>query len=793
MGASSCAGSTRRPLTPVARSIIVAFGVLITLLASLLPPLSNPPVIRMALAATARGPGEATTIVINEFLPAPRELYECEWVELYNPGSESLDIGGWVFDDVGAGGSRPFTIPLGTVVAPQGHLLLNSTLTGVHLNNEGDTVCLLDPTGEIVDSFTYTTAEYDISFARVPDGGEWRAGVRPTPGSPNGNPQSAEGAGRLLITQVYYHAYSRRRDEYVAVTNPSPHLSVDVSGWRLADGDSYARFPDGTVIRPGATLFVTGSASDFLHDTALLPDFETLNTTPSVPEATKSGSWPSLSNNGGRIELWDAMGGLIDVFVWGKEYHGAGWTGKPSPLTGAGMVARRALDPAGRWLDTNTSLDWPESRVTVVGRSELSWDIFEAEEVVTFVSPDCSFDVVSREIAGARSRVLLALYQLESLRLTESLIDARARGVGVTVLLEGQPVASLTAQEKALAAMLHGAGATLFFMAGDAPSGSGRRYACMHAKYCVIDNETSIVTSENWVPSGIPEDTSYGNRGWGAVVRSRGLASYLTSLFFLDAQPIMRDIVPYSPSDARFASAPGLLPNSTVPSGGYKATFGPARFSGVRVSPVVSPDTSTLPNASILALLETATDTILIEQLACSPNWSRDGEDRPNEYLEAVVAAARRGVRVRVLLDASFPQSSGVNQDVANELNYLALRENLDLEARVARVPGIQSLHNKGLVVDGRRALVSSLNWVGSAALDNRELGLIIEGEGPASYFEQVFWLDWNLTGGSGGRGGRGETAPIWGLPCPVIMIAGVAVAGLASVTIALRRRRRSR
>jgi phosphatidylserine/phosphatidylglycerophosphate/cardiolipin synthase-like enzyme len=51
-------------------------------------------------------------------------------------------------------------------------------------------------------------------------------------------------------------------------------------------------------------------------------------------------------------------------------------------------------------------------------------------------------------------------------------------------------------------------------------------------------------------------------------------------------------------------------------------------------------------------------------------------------------------------------------------------------------------IHNKGLVIDGGKVLVSSINWNENSIMNNREIGLIIEGEA-AAYYGEVFNYDW--------------------------------------------------
>jgi cardiolipin synthase A/B len=53
-------------------------------------------------------------------------------------------------------------------------------------------------------------------------------------------------------------------------------------------------------------------------------------------------------------------------------------------------------------------------------------------------------------------------------------------------------------------------------------------------------------------------------------------------------------------------------------------------------------------------------------------------------------------------------------------------------------------VHNKGVIVDGKRVLVSSINWNENSPSYNREAGLIIDHTGAAGYFTGVFDCDWD-------------------------------------------------
>ena len=710
-------------------------------------------------AAREDGPG---AVVINELLPAPGNRSSEEWVELFNGGSAAADLGGWALDDAAGGGSKPFGIPNGTVLLPGGFLVLYNSTTHVALNNDGDTVRLLDPSGTVIDSCSYVSSAYDLSFGRFPDGGpDWRRFDAPTPGASNGAwvpPGPADGS--VLITQVYYHAFGGRGDEFVAVANPDAAFPVDLSGWSVSSGGGAAVFPDGTSLLPGATVFVTGNASDFLADVGSLPDFETRNTRPEVKQARSTGGWPALGNDGGNVSLRNANGEAIDAVAWGRPFNGTGWSGPPAAPLSAGEVARRLRDGSGRWLDTNSSPDWPASAAAVVGRSEFSGGAFDAESVSAFVSPDSAFGAVAGELDTARVSILVSVYQFESWPLARKLVAARERNVAVNVIMEGAPVEGISDQERAVAESLFESGASVSYITSRPGSGIPDRYSYLHAKYCIVDNLTCIVSSENWKTSGIPSDTSYGNRGWGVAVRSRELAAYLSAVFGADSNPAMRDVIPFSPEGGTFGPPPaGFVPDTAVPKGSYQPRFSTAVFGpGIRIRPVLAPDTSSLENGPVLGLIRSAERTLCIEQLSCPPDWDDADARRPNAYLEAVVEAARRGVRVRLLLDGTYldPDDSLQNADALNYLNYVAAAEGLDLQARIAKVPGTLKLHNKGVVADGERALVSSLNWGRNSVFENREVGLVLEGAGVARYFESAFFSDWNFSAPGAKPGGNG-------------------------------------
>jgi phosphatidylserine/phosphatidylglycerophosphate/cardiolipin synthase-like enzyme len=66
----------------------------------------------------------------------------------------------------------------------------------------------------------------------------------------------------------------------------------------------------------------------------------------------------------------------------------------------------------------------------------------------------------------------------------------------------------------------------------------------------------------------------------------------------------------------------------------------------------------------------------------------------------------------------------------------------------------VEKIHNKGVIVDGEKVLVSSINWNMNSPTFNREVGLIIEHAGLGEYYTGVFERDWRSAEKSGAPGG---------------------------------------
>jgi hypothetical protein len=135
------------------------------------------------------------TILLNEVLPAPGADHngdgetnsDDEYIELYNPNDHPVSLVGWQLSDTGgdASPSRRFTFGPGRFIGGRSFLLLWRKDTRINLNNDSDSMRLLNAVGEEVDHVAWAPSpRKGRSLSRLPDGGAWQEG-NATPGTAN--------------------------------------------------------------------------------------------------------------------------------------------------------------------------------------------------------------------------------------------------------------------------------------------------------------------------------------------------------------------------------------------------------------------------------------------------------------------------------------------------------------------------------------------------------------------------------------------------------------------------------
>jgi cardiolipin synthase A/B len=482
-------------------------------------------------------------------------------------------------------------------------------------------------------------------------------------------------------------------DEYIVLSGNGSLDGISLSG---AHGGF--RFPPGTNLNGSLTVARSGPA--FLQSHGRSPEFELLDYSPQIPNVIP-GDTLRLANSGG----------ILSMYENGRMVQNISWPGDVKPREGQVHFREN-----GVW----------DPRPLMLGQSRFAPSEFSDVTVTAFVSPDASDEVFTSTINAASDQILVNVYEFSSPAIAEPLVAARKRNVNVTILVEGGPVGGISKGEKAALWTINQSGIPVYAM--NPAKGEHAPYRYDHAKYVVIDHHAVMVTSENFKYSGVPPSGMRGNRGWGVYLENPELASYFATVFVTDLQDI--SVKPYTGS-------PGNI--EPLPAGKRNIEFYPRKYSGATVRPVLSPDTS----SEITTLINSATSSVEIEQAYIT----NETPSTLNPFLAAAVNASRRGVHVRVLLDSYWYNTEGPadNDEMVALVNRIAQTEHLPLEARCIDLPAseLDKIHNKGVIVDDRKVLVSSINWNSNSPNFNREAGVIIEHPGAAQYFREVFEDDW--------------------------------------------------
>ena len=554
-----------------------------------------------------------------------------------------------------------------------------------------------------------------------------------------------------IITEVYYDTYLKgdTSGEFIRIHNPTGG-SINIGGWQITDLEGVITFPTWTNIDAGCNLYIAYNATAFYEEMLQKADFEYGEDSNTTPDMAKSGSL-KLANAGDEVILKDSEGEIINVVVYGNSYYaGTGWISAPAEDVNAGVILERDKnETTGQYEDTNISADWDDYRVYVVGQSHFSYETFSFNGNVTvFTSPDSSFIEIANAIDNAQESIYLNVYEFHNFYLMDHIINAIERGVDVKIMLEGGPVGGLSDEERYIANETVAAGGAVRFMINNKSEGIYDRYAFNHAKYALIDNESTIIMSENWKNTGVPTNNTFGNRGWGMIINNPNVTNYFSEVFVEDWKPASRDSFSFTANDLVFVNKygtppPDFVPDRTIPTNNYSHPFDSEIISGTfHVSPVLAPDTSLMQTKSIIGMIKGAESSVYVEQLYIE-EWGSPADPKPNLFLEAVINASRRGCEVKILLNPTYSFES--NQATIDYIRSIATNEGLNLDAKFIDIEntGLDKIHNKGVIVDNSKVLISSINWNENSAVNNREAGVIVENEDAAEFYADVFLYDW--------------------------------------------------
>ncbi|HKQ39852.1 MAG TPA: lamin tail domain-containing protein, partial [Verrucomicrobiae bacterium] len=202
--------------------------------------------------------GSATNVTFNEWMADP--AHGDDWFELYNSGSQPVDLGGLILtDDPSMAGADKFRVPALSFIAAKGYVRYEAD--GNQGNGFDHVNFSLDAGGESlrlnngttfapIASVYFGPQAFGVSEGRLPDGA---ATIARFPGSETPGESNYQLPGNVLINEVLASG------NQVELYNSSSDVA-NIGGWFLsntsADYKLY-RIPDGTSVPAGGYRVIT--------------------------------------------------------------------------------------------------------------------------------------------------------------------------------------------------------------------------------------------------------------------------------------------------------------------------------------------------------------------------------------------------------------------------------------------------------------------------------------------------------------------------------------------------------
>jgi len=549
---------------------------------------------------------------------------------------------------------------------------------------------------------------------------------------PPAEPSEWDGEYDVMFTRIMPSEVPNRDNDWLELTNTGDD-PVSLAGWtieRIRSTTPWISTFDDLVIDAGSSVVLTENPSNLLADAGIsaLDGNVALN------------NMPWLVDSGSALQLKSPDGTVVDAIVFGGGIAEIdGWSGPAISVPGdgsPGLILMRGSG-CGDYPDTDSGHDWEERWIRIGASTFCDGGHFTggaSSSMIPSIGPDTAFNDLYHWIGLAEESIHLHVYQFMSPDLSHALLDAISRGVEVTILLEEGILdgSSTIDNQKGHAQALHDAGATVLWM--EDPSQISSPYTYIHSKVAVRDSASVWISSGNWKDTSLPSD-GIGNREWSIILNSEEAANLVLSRFSWDENPNHLHISTHSSSHS--------------PSDGWsmeEASFDGSATEPYSIQGPFDAQLMTCPDDcvdGIVSMINSAQYSIDLSVQYLDLDWYWGFGDNP--IIVSLHEAANRGVKLRIILNGYYAEWDDEIRDTIHMFNTnWNATEGLDTTARLmASSDTIVKLHNKGAIIDGESVLVGSMNWGSSAALRNREMGVLINHEELTSSYLSSFNEDW--------------------------------------------------
>jgi len=348
------------------------------------------------------------------------------------------------------------------------------------------------------------------------------------------------------------------------------------------------------------------------------------------------------------------------------------------------------------------------------------------------VGPDSGWTTLKPFLEGTTTSLTVAMYEFYANHIIDTITDlGRETDVTLNMILQ------VSSNDQGIEDTLEDSWKERLKFTRAAVSGANRIFNnSYHTKVVVRDSSAFWLSSGNWSPNSQPsfgpgfEQVLYskGNREWHVIIENETLAG------------IFEKFIEHDISQARGVGEPEsapVLPDLLIPEAllereatvlqerPFVAKTFASSGNPVRVKPLMSPDNYA---AEILELVENAERSLYLQ----FSYIRRPSGEKFNAIIDAIADKMNAGLDVRVLV--------GSNQNPEHSEFLIGTRR---WKRRMFRRQ-TSKIHNKGIIIDGKIAVVGSNNWSSDGTQYNRDASLVFYSRPIAQFFNEVFLFDWN-------------------------------------------------
>lgn len=301
-----------------------------------------------------------------------------------------------------------------------------------------------------------------------------------------------------------------------------------------------------------------------------------------------------------------------------------------------------------------------------------------ADRLLPLTDGPSAFAAIAAQLRSAQRSIELELYEFQRPDLAAMVVAAHHRGAAVSAIKDPSERSS-----RSIWAQLEQAGVRVVPFPVE-------RLSIDHVKLLIVDGERAIVGGINWGTHSVHNH----------------------DVDVLAVGPVVKNLQRVFHQDLALAGVPAVVPTPIADNAVQVLVTRPG--DGIR--------------AAVLAAIAAARSSIDLEMFVLSDQL----------VLDALGAAARRGVRLRALLEPTQPQNAGALQALAA----------VGAAARYYVPSGGELLHAKLGIFDAAVVLFGSCNWSRSGFTNNHELDLLVREPRVAQAFMSRLEQDWMMSAG---------------------------------------------